>query len=88
VTNLQGNSLPQKLYTLGRDEIIRGFGSFEKILTAGRRFEIDCLTAFVDREIPASNGAISSGETGIITPVKVGFILSKKKLKRLTIETA
>ena len=80
--------MPQKLYTLGRDEIIRGFGSFEKILAGGRRFEIDCITAFVSREIPVLNSSEFSGEAGNITPVRVGFILSKKKLKRLTIETA
>jgi hypothetical protein len=66
-----------KLYTLSRSEIIRGFGRFEYILSNSARLESGYLKVFVN---------ISGDSAGF--PVKVGFLLSKKKLKNLTIETA
>lgn len=64
------------MYTLGRGEIIRGYGSFENVLTDSSKIQSGNLTAFVNK-------------IDILTdfPVKVGFLLSKKKLKNLTIET-
>jgi hypothetical protein len=69
--------LNKKIYTLGRNEIIRGFGVFEEVLKSSKKFEEGNLTAFLN---------VSGDETGF--PVKVGFLLSKKKLKKRTIETA
>jgi hypothetical protein len=68
--------LKKKIYTLGRKEIIRGFGSFENILTNGKRLESGNIAAFFN---------VREEDSGF--PVKVGFLLSKKKLKNHTIET-
>ncbi|RPI15953.1 MAG: hypothetical protein EHM58_12845 [Ignavibacteriae bacterium] len=65
-----------KLYTLGKKEIIRGFKSFEYILTHCRKLEVNNLTAFINTEISNTD-----------FPVKVGFLLSKKKLKNHTTVT-
>lgn len=68
--------MKKKIYTLGRSEIIRGFGSFENILSNGKRLEYGNLAAFFN---------VREEDSGF--PVKVGFLLSKKKLKNHTIET-
>jgi hypothetical protein len=68
-----------KTYTLGRDEILRGYGVFEHILTNSVKINSGSLSAFL-------NICSKSIETGF--PVKVGFLLSKKKLKKLTTGTA
>jgi hypothetical protein len=62
-----------KQFTLGRDEILRGFGLFEEVLSGSKRFECRNLTAFLN---------YSDSETDF--PVKVGFLLSKKKSKKHT----
>lgn len=59
-----------KLYTLGRSEIIRGFGVFEEVLSKSIRLESKYVNAFLN---------FSDSKTDF--PVKVGFLLSKKKLK-------
>ena len=68
-----------KIYTLGRDEIIRGYGVFEHILTNSTKLEHGSTAAFL-------NINKNDIETGF--PVKVGFLLSKKKLKKPIIVTA
>jgi len=68
--------LKKKIYTLGRNEIIRGYGSFENILSNSKRLETGNLAAFLN---------VREEDSGF--PVKVGFLLSKKKLKNHTIET-
>lgn len=78
--------MKKKIYTLGRDEIIRGFGAFEDVLSNSKKFEEGSLTAFLN---------VSGDESGFPPrlrrdfggQVKVGFLLSKKKLKKRTIET-
>jgi hypothetical protein len=65
-----------KKFTLGRDEILRGYGLFEEILSESKRIECSNLTAFLN---------FSDLETGYT--VKVGFLLSKKKLKKHTAVT-
>ncbi|MCI0450373.1 MAG: hypothetical protein L0Y79_11435 [Chlorobi bacterium] len=69
--------MKKKIYTLGRDEIIRGYGAFEKVLSNSKKIEAGNLAAFLN---------VSGDESGF--PLKVGFLLSKKKLKKRTIETA
>ncbi len=59
-----------KIYTLGRDEIVRGFGVFDEVLNDSLRIESGILNAFLN---------YSDFKTDF--PVKVGFLLSKKKLK-------
>ena len=59
-----------KIYTLGRDEIVRGFGVFDEVLNDSLRIESGILSAFLN---------YSDIKTDF--PVKVGFLLSKKKLK-------
>ncbi len=59
-----------KIYTLGRDEIVRGFGVFDEVLNDSLRIESGILAAFLN---------YSDIKTDF--PVKVGFLLSKKKLK-------
>jgi len=61
-----------KVFTLKRSEIIRGFGVFEEILSSSQKIESGSLSAFLN---------FSDINTGF--PVKVGFLLSKKKLKNL-----
>ena len=68
--------MKKKKYTLGRNEIIRGYGSFENILSNGKRLESGNIAAFFNIKVEDSG-----------FPVKVGFLLSKKKLKNHTIET-
>jgi RNase P protein component len=62
-------------YTLKRSEIIRGFGSFERILLNSKKLENCDITAFLNVIHETS-----------LPPVKVGFIVSKKKLKNHTSE--
>ena len=56
-----------KIYTLGRDEIVRGFGVFDEVLNDSLRIESGILNAFLN---------YSDIKTDF--PVKVGFLLSKK----------
>jgi len=69
--------LKKKIYNLGRNEIIRGFGSFDSVLAKGLRVEAGHIAAFFE---------VSESKSDF--PVKVGFLMSKKKLKNHTIETA
>ena len=64
-----------KRYTLNKSEIIRGFRSFEMILHNSKNLEYDDITAYMN---------IIQGPS--VPPVKVGFPVSKKKLKNLTAE--
>ena len=66
-----------KIYTLGRDEIVRGFGVFDEVLNDSLRIESGILNAFLN---------YSDIKTDF--PVKVGFLLSKKKLKNQLHATA
>jgi hypothetical protein len=66
-----------KIYTLGRDEVIRGFGVFDEVLNNSLRIESGILNAFLN---------YSDIKTDF--PVKVGFLLSKKKLKNPAHATA
>jgi hypothetical protein len=75
--------LKSKLYTLGRNEIIRGYGSFENVLANSKRIESGSVTAFVN--VTGWPTDFSQGDKNL--PVKVGFLLSKKKLKNLTTGT-
>ncbi len=67
----------KKIYTLGRSEIIRGFGVFEEILSKSLRLESQLINAFLN---------FSDSKTDF--PVKVGFLISKKKLKNQPAVTA
>ncbi len=67
----------KKIYTLGRSEIIRGFGVFEEILSNSIRLESKLINAFLN---------FSDSKTDF--PVKVGFLISKKKLKNPQYVTA
>jgi hypothetical protein len=69
--------LKKKIYTLGRNEIIRGFRSFYNVLANNKKFVSGSITAFVNISEDFSD-----------FPVKVGFLLSKKKLKNLMTGTA
>jgi len=68
--------LTKILNSLKRTEILRGYGVFEEVLSNSRRFSFNNLILY-------------AGYSGELTefPVKVGFLLSKKKLKKLTIGT-
>jgi ribonuclease P protein component len=68
--------LPEGIYNLKRNEIIRGFRRFELILKTGRRFETENLCIYL------LNENYKDGNF-----VKAGFVISKKKLKKLTTET-
>ena len=68
--------LSRPINTLGRQEIIRGYKSFEEILNNCIKLEAGDIEAFVN---------LSERSQGF--PVKVGFLLSKKKLKNHMIET-
>ena len=65
-----------KVYTLGREEVLRGHGVFEHILANCTKLETGAIAAFLN---------IYTDDTAL--PVKVGFLLSKKKLKKLTTVT-
>lgn len=69
-----------KTFTLGRDEIVRGYGAFEHILTHSVKIESGTVTAFLN--ICDEFATEDFKSTGF--PVKVGFLLSKKKLKKRT----
>lgn len=68
--------LGRPIYTLGRQEIIRGYKSFEEILDNSKKLEAEDIRAFVNL-----------GERSSSFPVKASFLLSKKKLKNHMIET-
>jgi len=55
---------------------LRGFGVFEEILSNSQRIVFNNLASFI-------------GYSDVVDdfPVRVGFLLSKKKLKKHTIET-
>ena len=65
-----------KIYSLGKEEIIRGYKAFENVLNSGLKTETANITSY---------SLLFSEQTGI--NVKTGFFISKKKLKKLTIET-
>jgi len=67
--------LTGKIYSLGREEIIRGYKAFENILINGKRSETEVLTSY----------SINLQEKSGIN-VKASFFISKKKLKKLTTE--
>jgi hypothetical protein len=62
--------------SLKRSEILRGFGVFENILLNSKKFSFNRLIAH-----------LGYSEDMTDFPVKAGFMLSKKKLKKHTIET-
>jgi hypothetical protein len=64
-------------YSLKREEILRGFDIFEDILTNSKKISFGCLSAYLN---------LTEMSPGI--PVKAGFLISKKKLKKHTIETS
>jgi hypothetical protein len=68
--------LTGKIYTLSRGEVIRGYGSFERILKNCTKIDAGLVNAFV-----------SKCDARADFRVKVGFLLSKKKLKNLTSAT-
>lgn len=65
-----------KVYSLGKEEIIRGFKAFESVLNTGFRTDSGNLSSY---------SVILPEQTGI--NVKAGFFVSKKKLKKLIIGT-
>jgi len=62
--------------SIKRSEILRGFGVFEDILSNSKKFTYNNLVSFLN---------ISNEKPDF--PVQVGFLLSKKKLKKLTTGT-
>jgi len=62
--------------SLKRNEILRGYGVFEDILSNSKKFTFNNLVSFIN--IPNEKPDF---------PVQVGFLLSKKKLKKLTTGT-
>jgi len=62
--------------TLKRNEILRGFGVFEDVLSNSKKIISNILIAHLN---------VSANLTGY--PVMIGFLLSKKKLKKHTIGT-
>ncbi len=62
--------LTKKKYTLGKDEIMRGYKSFDRVYEKSARLE---------------NGNVAARyqlcQSSTAYPVRVGFLLSKKKLK-------
>jgi len=62
--------------SLKRNEILRGFGVFEDILSNSKKLSYGNLVSFVNLSDKITD-----------CPVKVGFLLSKKKLKKLTTGT-
>lgn len=76
-----------KTYTLGRDEIVRGYGVFEYILTNSVKINSGSLSAFLN----TSDKSVETGfpsSPAMASGIKVGFLLSKKKLKKLITATA
>jgi RNase P protein component len=69
--------LSRKIFSLNREEIVKGYKTFETILNTGFKTDSEFLTSY---------SLISGEQTGI--NVKAGFFISKKKLKKLTKETA
>jgi len=57
--------------SLNQSEILRGFGVFEEVLSDSKKFHHNSLIAYLN---------YSDELAGL--PVKVGFLLSKKKLKK------
>ncbi|HRE10255.1 MAG TPA: hypothetical protein PK605_08590 [Ignavibacteria bacterium] len=66
-----------RIFTLGKNEIIRGFGVFEEVLSGSKKLESGNVNAFLN---------FSGSKTDF--HVKVGFLLSKKKLKNPAAVTA
>jgi hypothetical protein len=61
---------------LKRNEILRGFGVIEEVLANSRKITSEDLTAHLNFTDNAER-----------IPVKVGFVVSKKKLEKLTTGT-
>lgn len=75
----------KKRYTLGKENIIRGFGSFSEILKDAKVIETDYLKLFINKEekpyTDSESGNLS--ESPLLTKnVKVGFIVAGKKVKK------
>jgi RNase P protein component len=67
------SALTNRINTLKRSEIIRGFRSFEQVLQNSKKIDNCDISAYLNicKEISEPL-------------VKVGFLVSKKKLKNLT----
>ena len=66
-----------RTFTLGKNEIIRGYGVFEEVLSDSKKLVSGNVNVFLN---------FSDSKTDF--PVKVGFLLSKKKLKNPAAATA
>lgn len=79
----------KKKFGLKKTQILRGFDAYKKVLDNSRLYSTDLLLAYVNKEKqpgPSENnpGKVLSPLTpsGLILKVKVGFIISKKKIRK------
>ena len=71
-------------FTLGKEEILRGYGVFEEVLNNSEKLGTKFLTAFVRKD----TGINTAADVTNVPNVRVGFLLSKKKLKEPSTATA
>ena len=86
MANNETNGTDRKL-GLKKKQIIRGFDAYKKVLSNSRIFSTDLLLAYLNKEdlkdLQTKNKVSSSpAHNGLTELVKVGFIISKKKVKK------
>ena len=82
---IRGNK-PIDAKTLRRDEIIRGYNAYSKILQSSILVSTDFLKALINLQIPEKSlSEIKKGDPSLSESpltIKVGFIVAKKKIRK------
>jgi ribonuclease P protein component len=79
----------KKKFGLKKSQILRGFDAYKNVLANSRLYSTDLLVAYVNKERQPGSSDINSEKidsplipSGLIQKIKVGFIVSKKKIKK------
>lgn len=79
----------KKKFGLKKAQILRGFDAYKRVLENSRIYSTDLLLAYVNKERQPGSSENNPGKvdsplppSGSIQKIKVGFIISKKKIRK------
>lgn len=72
-------------FKLRKNEILRGYNSFQKVLQNSKTVSTQYLKAFVNKQSTDTKTTVFSKSPLFTENVKVGFIIAKKKFKKAVI---